>query len=107
MMLGAFANASAGLLLKKTVGLDIGGRYISFLLMSLLSYAFAFAFYALALREMPVYLAYIVMTGIATLFLMLYSHFFDGLRINGISLFGVSFILLGIFLLLKDIGHIK
>ncbi|NOI90081.1 hypothetical protein F0235_06465 [Vibrio splendidus] len=102
MLLGAFANASAGILLKKTIGLEVGYKYVFFVSMSLLSYAFAFIFYALALKNSPVYLAYIVMTGITTLVLILHSKYYQEMEINSTTMFGIVFVLIGVFLLLKD-----
>lgn len=101
MILGAIANASAGLILKKTVGLNFGSDFLILVIMSLLSYGVAFIFYAIALKEWPVYLVYVVMTGLATLFLVIYSIFFSNIKLPAASLLGIFSILLGILLIMK------
>ncbi|WP_394210618.1 hypothetical protein [Enterovibrio calviensis] len=99
IVFGALANAGAGILLKKSTS-KYNGESIEFFLLissSVFCYALAFGFYFLALRALPIYLAYIVMTGLACSFLVIYSSLIDRDTLSYLQYLGILFILIGIF----------
>lgn len=67
--------------------------------LSLLSYFICFYFLALALKFIPVGVAYAIWSGVGTVIIVLIGIFLFGQRLNFLSFLGIAMIVSGVILL--------
>lgn len=103
LIIAAFANAGANLLLQKSATLGVGiGQYFSYyFLIGLSLFGLNILLYAKALEGVHVSLGYPVLVGIGVAVITLFSLLVEGKQFNISQVVGMLLVLAGIGLLSK------
>ncbi len=102
VILSAICNTGAGVALKSLSSRDVLDiKSLSVLSISLLFYFLAFSFYMLSMKSLPLQYAYLSITSLSMVFLMLYSVKYLGSTLLPINIVGVFLVFGGLLLVMK------
>ena len=103
LLLAAFLNAIANLLIKKsalsTTVSDYGQFFSLYFLIGIFFFGLNLIFYAKSLKVIPISLAYPILIAIGVIGVSLGSSFFFEEEFNVIKYTGVFFLVIGVFLI--------
>lgn len=103
MLLGALLNGSASIFLKyaamqKTTSVEPSYASVVYLMTAMTCYIGAFGLYYLALKQIDVGLAYLVMTATAAVIVNMYGYFVFGSIFSSQNWLGAALVLIGLLL---------